>query len=176
TKMGELILLDRYTGRLLLDAEEKPVPASNVPGEEAFPTQAFGQGILVVRQGFDSTGLTNISPEATDYVKGEMRKYRNEGMYTPPSMEGTLTMPATRGGILWGGLSYDRHNHMIYVNANEIPMILQMKKVEETIEEEGISGYAIYMSNCASCHGSNMEGQKNSYPSLRNLEERLSDT
>src|SRR5690606_39762441 len=80
------------------------------------------------------------------------------------------------GGILWGGLSYDRHDHMIYVNANEIPMILQMKKVEETIEEEGISGYAIYMSNCASCHGTDKEGQENSYPSLNNLEAKLRET
>lgn len=176
TKTGELILLDRYTGRPLLNPEEKSVPASNVPGEEAFPTQAFDQGILVVRQEFDSTTITNISPEAADYVKREMRKYRNEGMYTPPSMEGTLTMPATRGGILWGGLSYDRHNNMIYVNANEIPMILQMKKVEEAGEKGALSGYAVYMTNCASCHGSNKEGQKDSYPSLRNLEEKLSDT
>lgn len=176
TKMGELILLDRYTGRLLLDAEEKPVPASNVPGEEAFPTQAFNQGILIVRQGFDSTEVTNISPAATEYVRGEMLRYRNEGMYTPPSMEGTLTMPATRGGILWGGLSYDRHNNMVYVNANEIPMILQMKKVEEAGEAGVLSGYTVYMSNCASCHGTNKEGQKDSYPALNNLEERLSDT
>jgi quinoprotein glucose dehydrogenase len=175
TKMGELILLDRYTGRPLLNSKEKPVPASNVPGEEAFPTQAFDQGILVVRQGFDSTQLTDISPEATDYVRREMRKYRNDGMYTPPSMEGTLTMPATRGGILWGGLSYDRHNHMVYVNVNEIPMILQMKSVEEDVEEGVLSGYAVYMSNCASCHGSNKEGQKDSYPALNNLEERLGD-
>src|SRR5690606_3191119 len=132
------------------------------------------QGILIVRQGFDSTEVTNISPAATEYVRGEMLRYRNEGMYTPPSMEGTLTMPATRGGILWGGLSYDRHNNMVYVNANEIPMILQMKKVEEA-GEGMLSGYAIYMSNCVSCHGTNKEGQKNSYPALTNLEKRRDD-
>ena len=176
TKMGELILLDRYTGRSLGTPKEAAVPASNVPGEQAFPTQAINQGILVVRQGFDSTEITNISAESGDYVKREIRKYRNEGMYTPPSMEGTLTMPATRGGILWGGLSYDRHNNMIYVNANEIPMILQMKKVEEAGEEGVLSGYVVYMSNCASCHGTNKEGQTDSYPALTNLEERLSDT
>lgn len=176
TKMGEIVLLDRYTGRLLTNPNEVAVPASNVPGEEAFPTQVLNQGIPVVRQRFDSTDVTDISAESADYVKQQMRQYRNEGMYTPPSLEGTLTMPATRGGILWGGLSYDRHNNMIYVNANEIPMILQMKKVEEAIAEEGISGYAIYMSNCASCHGINGEGQKDSYPSLTNLTERLSHT
>src|SRR5690554_844849 len=176
TKTGELILLHRYTGLPISDPKEVPVPLSNVPGEEAFPTQATNQGILVVRQGFDSSQVTDISSESTEFVKREIKKYRNEGMYTPPSLEGTVTMPATRGGMLWGGLSYDRRNNMIYVNANEIPMILQMKKVEEVVEEEGISGYAIYMSNCSSCHGSNKEGQKDSYPSLDNLQVRLNDS
>jgi quinoprotein glucose dehydrogenase len=176
TKMGELILLDRYTGRPLGNPKEISVPASTVPGEEAFPTQTVNQGILVVRQGFDSTEVTNISIEAEEYVKREMQQYINGGMYVPPSLQGTLTMPATRGGVLWGGLSYDRHNNMIFVNANEIPMILQMRKVEEAIAEEGISGYAIYMSNCASCHGSDKEGDKDSYPSLNDIDKKLNDS
>jgi quinoprotein glucose dehydrogenase len=176
TKMGELILLDRYTGRPLGNPKEISVPASTVPGEEAFPTQTVNQGILLVRQGFDSTEVTNISIEAEEFVKREMQQYINGGMYVPPSLQGTLTMPATRGGILWGGLSYDRHNNMIFVNANEIPMILQMRKVEEAIAEEGISGYAIYMSNCASCHGSDKEGDKDSYPSLNDIDKKLNDS
>lgn len=176
TKMGELIVLDRYTGLPIGDPEEISVPASTVPGEESFPTQSKNQGIVVVRQGFDSTTVTNISPQAESFVKKEMQGYRNDGMYTPPSLEGTLTMPGTRGGILWGGLSYDPHNQMVYVNANEIPMILQLKKVEEEVLGESSSGYSIYMSNCSSCHGSNKEGLKDAYPSLQDLDGRLSDS
>lgn len=177
TKMGDLILLNRQTGEPLLDVEEQLVPPSYVPGEVAHPTQKIGQGIRVVPQGLDSTYLTTISEEAATFAKEEFRKYRNEGMYTPPSLEGSLTFPATRGGMLWGGLSYDPENHMVYVNANEIPMILQLRNLSgdpengELVSGPG-SGQHIYLSNCSNCHGADRQGMGDAYPALTNLKER----
>ncbi|MDN3686293.1 PQQ-binding-like beta-propeller repeat protein [Cyclobacterium jeungdonense] len=177
TKMGELILLDRETGKPLLDVEEQLVPPSYVPGEVAHPTQKRGHGIQVVPQGLDSTYLTTISEEAAAFAKEEFGKYRNEGMYTPPSLEGSLTFPATRGGMLWGGLSYDPENHMVYVNANEIPMILQLRNLSGDPEAGDVvsgpgSGRYIYLSNCSNCHGANRQGLGEAYPSLTDLKER----
>ncbi|WP_375586346.1 pyrroloquinoline quinone-dependent dehydrogenase [Cyclobacterium xiamenense] len=177
TKMGELILLDRVTGKPLLDLEEQLVPPSYVPGEVAHPTQKIGQGIRVVPQGLDSTYLTTISREAAAYAKNEFRKYRNEGMYTPPSLEGSLTFPATRGGMLWGGLSHDPKSHMVYVNANEIPMVLQLRNLSGDSEEGDMvsgpgSGRYIYLSNCSNCHGANRQGLGEAFPALTNLRER----
>ncbi|MFC4871061.1 pyrroloquinoline quinone-dependent dehydrogenase [Negadavirga shengliensis] len=178
TKMGELIVLDRYTGEPLLDIEEKTVPPSYIPGEVAHPTQKFNQGIQVVPQGLDSTYLTNISDSALAYVKEEFKKYRSEGMYTPPSAEGTITFPATRGGMLWGGASYDPHEQIIYVNANEIPMILQIAKVSQGkfVNEgsENISGYHTYMSNCVNCHGADRGGMAEAYPPLLGIGDKYS--
>ncbi len=176
TKMGELILLDRYTGRPIVNPEEIPVPRSTVPGEEAFPSQLQNQGITIVTQGFDTAKITNISSDAALFIKEELKKYKNEGMYTPPSLEGTIAMPGTRGGVLWGGLSYDHHKNMVYVNANEIPMILKLKKIEqEGLKGESL-GYNLYMSNCSSCHGSNKEGLTDTYPSLQDVGNQLSDS
>lgn len=177
TKMGELIMLDRYTGKPLLQVEERAVPPSHVPGERAHPTQKFNQGIRLVPQGLDSTYLTNISDEANAYAKAEFKKYRNEGMYTPPSIEGTLTMPATRGGSLWGGVSYDADNNIIYANANELAMILQLRRVADTRESEGseISGYHTYMLNCSNCHGADRKGMADAYPSLIGLDRRYGE-
>jgi len=176
TKMGELILLDRYTGEPLLDMQERAVPPSYVPGERAHPTQKFNQGIQLVPQGLDSTYLTNISDEAHNYVKKELKKYRNEGMYTPPSIEGTITFPATRGGSLWGGASYDPHNNRLFVNANELAMILQLKRVApQQAEQISQSGYHTYMLNCSNCHGTDRQGIADAYPTLVGVKEKYSN-
>ncbi|MDO6439145.1 pyrroloquinoline quinone-dependent dehydrogenase [Cyclobacterium sp. 1_MG-2023] len=176
TKMGELIILDRLTGESLMDMEVRNAPPSYVPGEVAHPTQKFNQGIAVVRQGLDSTTLTNISAEANAYVKGEFKKYRNEGLYTPPSLEGTLTNPATRGGMIWGGASYDPDNQMLYVNANEIPMILQLRNISENKEGKSelvkYPGRSTYLSNCSNCHGAELQGLDDAFPSLKGLKDR----
>tara|TARA_R110002124_G_scaffold287328_7_gene473033 strand:- start:103 stop:2247 length:2145 start_codon:yes stop_codon:yes gene_type:complete len=178
TKMGELIILDRITGESLLDMEVKNAPPSYVPGEVAHPSQKFNQGITVVRQGLDSTRLTNISAEANAYAKNEFRKYRNEGMYTPPSLEGTITNPATRGGMIWGGASYDPVNQMLYVNANEIPMILQLRNISENQDGKGLNGMlpgrSTYLSNCSNCHGADLQGLTDAFPSLKNIKDRHS--
>lgn len=176
TKMGELIVLDRLTGEPLMNMEERNVPPSYVPGEVAHPTQKFNQGITVTRQGLDSTMLTNISEEANTYVKEAYKNYRNEGLYTPPSLEGTLTFPATRGGMIWGGASYDPDNQMLFVNANEIPMILQVRNISENQDENGelakYPGKNTYLSNCSNCHGADQQGLGEAFPSLKDVKER----
>jgi quinoprotein glucose dehydrogenase len=176
TKMGELLLLDRYTGAPLLEVEERAVPPSYVPGERTHPTQKFNQGIRLVPQGLDSTYLTNISEEANQYAKAALRKHRNEGMYTPPSIEGTITFPATRGGSLWGGVSYDPHTNRIFANVNELAMILQLKKVlpKQDSDQVSSSGYHTYMLNCSNCHGTDRQGIADAYPALVGLGERYS--
>ncbi|MFD2202790.1 pyrroloquinoline quinone-dependent dehydrogenase [Shivajiella indica] len=175
TKMGELILLDRYTGQPLLPEDKRPVPPSYVPGERAHPSQKFNQGIVLVPQGLDSTYLTDISHEANAFARKEFKKYRNEGLYTPPSIEGTLTMPATRGGSLWGGVSYDPVNNKLYANVNELAMILQLRQVQPAGvgEKAKVSGYHSYMLNCSNCHGADRKGLANVYPSLIGLGERM---
>jgi quinoprotein glucose dehydrogenase len=179
TKMGELIILDRLTGEPLLPAKETLVPGSNVPGEMGHPTQKLNQGILLTPQGLDPDKLTDISPEANAYVREELKKYRNEGMYTPPSLEGTISMPATRGGSLWGGGSYNPHSNIMFLNVNELPMILQLKKVETKSDEKKgnqVSGYTQYMLNCAQCHGADKEGVKGAFPALVDVGSRLDKT
>lgn len=177
TKMGELILLDRYTGEPLMDMEERAVPPSYVHGERAHPTQKFNQGIRLVPQSMDSTYVTNISEEASNYAKAELKKYRNEGMYTPPSIEGTIAIPATRGGSLWGGLSYNPHTNKLYVNANELAMVLQLKKVapQQNADQVAASGYHTYMLNCSNCHGTDRQGIADAYPALVGVAEKYSN-
>ena len=185
TKMGTLIVLDRETGEPLTDNQETPVPASDVPGEQAHPTQPMQSDLVIVEQGLDEDRLTNISPEAQAYARREFAKYRNEGFFTPPSERGTLTMPSTRGGFGWGGASYDPERQVLYATANEVALILKINPVDEaTIERAerhagGIvatvnrEGQKLYLTNCSNCHGAQRQGVPNAFPALTGLRDRL---
>ncbi len=184
TKMGTLIVLDRETGQPLTDNQETPVPASDVPGEQAHPTQPLQSDLMIVEQGLTEDRLTNISPEAQAYARQEFAKYRNEGFFTPPSREGTLTMPSTRGGFGWGGASYNPTSQVLYATANEVALILKINPVEEAIADRTMGhegkltaainqeGKKLYLSNCATCHGAQRQGVPNAFPALTGLRNR----
>lgn len=187
TKMGNLVLLNRETGKPLIKAQELPVPTSEIPGEGNYPTQKVNQGIIITPQGIDENYLTNVSSESHQYALQELKKYRYGEMYIPPSLQGTATLPSTRGGVLWGGASYDAEKDILYVNANEIPLILQVAAVEPQIAETDMEhegqiaggvasrlGKNLYLLNCANCHGADRKGVTNAFPELMALDEKYS--
>ncbi|MDZ4708743.1 MAG: PQQ-binding-like beta-propeller repeat protein [Saprospiraceae bacterium] len=179
TKMGELLVLDRNTGEALLPSVEKPVPPSDIPGEQAFATQPYNQGILLTGQGWDTTDLTTLSDSARNYLKQQTRQYRAQGMYDPPSLNGTIGRPGTRGGMLWGGISFDPQSQTAFANCNDFPMIYQLEKVPseagDDLQHEGASrGQIVYALNCSNCHGADRKGATEAVPSLMGLSKRYS--
>lgn len=174
-KRGDVFLLDRTTGEPLFPVEERSVPQSNVPGEESWPTQPFPtKPEPYVRQGYTAEMLPTRSQEARQYAKKVLRNSRAEGMFTPPSREGTILTPGFRGGSTWGGASFDPATGILYVNASEVPGILKMVPTESDDSEETSPGKSLYTSNCASCHARNLTGNPPEYPSLVDLEDRMS--
>jgi quinoprotein glucose dehydrogenase len=120
TKMGFVFLLDRQTGKPLFGVEERPMPKSDVPGEELWPTQPFPlKPPPLNRQAFTEDQITNLSPEAHAAVLEIWKKSRAGAMYTPPGKQGTIVHPGFRGGILWGGASYDPALNRLFVNSDE---------------------------------------------------------
>jgi quinoprotein glucose dehydrogenase len=108
TKMGFTFVLDRDTGQPTFPVHEVPVPGSTVPGEAAWPTQPVPlKPAPLVRQSLTEADLTNITPEARAHALREFRRYRAGSIYTPPSLQGTLTQPGHLGGAQWHGASYD---------------------------------------------------------------------
>ena len=109
TKQGFAFVFDRVTGRPIWPIEERPVPASDVAGEQAWPTQPFPtkpapfspQGVVARRR----VRPTRRSCKAQ--AQAEMKKYRIGPLYTPPSMDGTLMRPGIIGGANWGGAAFD---------------------------------------------------------------------
>ena len=99
TKQGFVFVFNRETGESLFPIEERKVPASNLPDEEASPTQPFPlKPKPFARQSITEADLTNYSPDDHDSLVKKFRSMRYEGLYTPPDLKGTLQLPGTRGG------------------------------------------------------------------------------
>ena len=132
TKTGLLFLLDRETGRPLFEVEERPVAQDGAPGEKLWPTQPFPvkPGPLCVH-GFDENDATNRTPEAAAKVKAVLRTWRSEGIFTPPSLEGTVVRPGFNGGVLWGGGAYDPERNFLIVNSSENSNLLRLREAEQ---------------------------------------------
>ena len=125
TKQGLIFGFDRQTGRPLWPIEERPVPASDVPGEVASPTQPFPVGMpALVPQGVTLADATDLTPELHDEAVAVMSRLQLGPLYTPPSLKGTLQRPGLEGGADWGGGAFDPDSATLYVKVNDAPEIV----------------------------------------------------
>lgn len=136
TKMGLLFTLDRDTGVPVVPVEERPVPQGGVAGEVLSPTQPFP---LWPRPLSDSTITAEEAWGFTPYDRGacakQIRSARNEGLYTPPSLEGSIEFPFTAGGINWGGAALDPATGRLFVNTSSMLHRITLVPRAETDEE-----------------------------------------
>jgi quinoprotein glucose dehydrogenase len=120
-KTGFVYVLNRDTGAPVFPVEERPVPKSDVPGEAASPTQPFPVSLPAVsRQHVSSDDAWGATPEDRDACRARMAGLRNEGIFTPPSLQGSLVLPAHVGGMNWSGYAYDASRHLLIVNTNNL--------------------------------------------------------
>jgi quinoprotein glucose dehydrogenase len=180
TKTGFLFVLDRETGEPLFPVEERPVPASNLDGEEAWPTQPFPvKPLPYARQHMTRDDLTHFSPGSYDSLLKKFNSMRYEGLFTPPDVRGTLMLPGTRGGSNWGGGAFDPDRAVLYVKSSDSPEIDHIQRVERETERSALSPYsegkALYLRYCANCHGRDRNGDEPLFPSLRNLKDKVNE-
>jgi len=170
TKMGHLFVLDRETGKPLFPVEERPVPQSNIPGEESWPTQPFPPNSLVyAKQSFNLEDLTNLSPDATLAVREKVQNMRLGDIFIPPGTERTMVMPQFNGGTDWGGAAFDPATQNLIVNcSNEVEWISMVKTKPNNELSQYQLGQGLYQTLCSWCHGQgNPNG--NVAPSLQNI-------
>jgi quinoprotein glucose dehydrogenase len=119
TKQGLIFTLDRATGQPVIPVHERPVPQGGAPGERLSPTQPFPElprGLAPMKiSEKDAFGLT---PWDRDACRKLIAGARNEGIYTPPSTQGTILFPFTGGGVNWGGLAFDAGRQVMFVNTS----------------------------------------------------------
>lgn len=144
TKTGMLYILDRETGAPVFPVEERAVPASTVPGEEAWPTQPFPVGIAPLSpHRFSVDQAWGPTPADQAFCRERVAKLRNEGIFTPPSLEGTLVLPSNIGGAHWGGIAVDPGRQLAIVPVNRIIAEVQLIPREEYQRRRNESGYRL---------------------------------
>ena len=129
TKTGYCFVLHRKTGEPLFGVKEVPAPPSSVPGEVPHPTQPVPlKPPALSYTNFTDDLVTNISPEATQYVRGELKKYDHGTEYLPVSLRGTIVTPGFHGGATWSGASADPGAGVLYVNTNNTPYLSRLRE------------------------------------------------
>ena len=124
TKSGFVFLLDRQTGAPLFPVEERPVPASDVPGERAWPTQPFPlRPPPLTPQSLTEADLWDADPAHLHACRKLLRELRNEGPFTPPSVRGTLLYPGPAGAVNWPGGAFEPERRLLFVPVNNIAMV-----------------------------------------------------
>jgi quinoprotein glucose dehydrogenase len=117
SQTGLVFLLDRETGKPLFGVEERPVPASDAEGEKASPTQPFP---------LKPPPLVPHSAKPGAACEAMLNGARNEGIFTPPSVQGTIAVPGNIGGIHWGGFAWDPAAGLLIAPANNLPALVKL--------------------------------------------------
>jgi quinoprotein glucose dehydrogenase len=177
TKLGHLFLLDRDTGQPLFPVEERPVPASDIPGEQSWPTQPFPlKPPAFAQQRLTAAEATDLTPDTRARVLERLASMRTGDIFTPPGRQSTVMLPQFNGGAEWGGAAFDPTTRLLYVNASNeaesIAMIPSVPRENVTLLE---LGRLIYSTVCSSCHGFERVNNPDatSFPSLQSVAERL---
>ena len=165
-----LYVFDRDTGEPIWPIEERPVPKSDMPGEQSWPTQPYPTNPPPhARQSF---GVEDISPylpadEAARFTT-RLRAAKNLGLFTPINYADTVHIPTSNGGVLFGGMASEPATGAVYVVSHDNPGILRLLRPGERIGRGAAPqspGQAVYQQNCQSCHGADRLGS-DSMPAL----------
>ena len=135
TKMGNVFVLDRETGKPLHPVEERPVPQSDVPGEKTWPTQPFSSLPPLVPQKIGPDDAWGLTEEERAQCRTWISSLRAEGMFTPPSLQGSLFVPGNVGGVNWGSAAIDPEHGLLIANTNRLPFALRLIPREKLSSE-----------------------------------------
>ncbi len=148
TKMGMVFVFNRINGEPVYPIEERPVPQGGVEGEHLSPTQPYSSLPPLVSHApiteDDAWGLLYFDKRA---CAKKLAQFRSEGIFTPPSVQGTMMNPSYAGGSNWGGLAWDPNNQIIIATVMELPLWVRLTSREEAkrlqdlgqLDREGLS-------------------------------------
>jgi quinoprotein glucose dehydrogenase len=136
TKMGRVFVLNRLNGKPLIPVEERPAPKTDIPGEEAWPTQP--SGISTIPEGLRPSDAFGISEDDRKWCEDRIKASRSEGIFTPPSLQGTLVFPGNAGGVNWSSSAFDPQQHLLIMNTNHLAMwvkLIEREKLAKAYDE-----------------------------------------
>jgi quinoprotein glucose dehydrogenase len=128
TKQGFVFVLDRDTGKPIWRVEERAVPQGGAEGEQLSPTQPFPTHVpALLPQQISSDDVFGLVPFwDREACRAQVASARNDGLYTPPSTQGTVVFPMTGGGVNWGGAAFDPVRQILYANTTRAIHIVKL--------------------------------------------------
>jgi quinoprotein glucose dehydrogenase len=127
TKTGLVFVLDRDTGKPFLPIEERAVPQGGVEGEILSPTQPFPvKTPPIVPDRLNPADAFGVTLWDRWACKSKLEKLRGDGLFTPPTIAGTLSLPFTGGGANWGSAAYDPTRNLLVINMNNMASYMAM--------------------------------------------------
>jgi quinoprotein glucose dehydrogenase len=145
TKQGFLFVFERKTGEPIWPIEERPVPQSTLPGEHSSPTQPFPtKPPPFADQTFTAADINPLLPdEERATLEARLATSRNEGLFTPPSFEGSIQMPGHNGGANWASSAVDPLNGELYIVSKNLPTLLHAVLSDEEPSARTVTGSVI---------------------------------
>src|SRR5678816_2233829 len=173
SKLTWLYVFDRETGEPIWPIEERPVPRSEMAGEESWSTQPYPTNPPPhSRQSFTVDDISPyLSIEEAETFKKRLAAATNKGLFTPISLNDTVHIPTSNGGVLFGGAASEP-NGAVYVVARDNPGILHLLRPGENASRGGgnapapPAGQVVYQQNCQTCHGADRLGIDGNGPAL----------
>jgi quinoprotein glucose dehydrogenase len=134
TKQGFVFVLDRDTGKPVWPVEERIVPQGGAEGEQLSPTQPFPTHVPpLLSQQISSDDVFGLIPFwEREACRAKVATARNDGLYTPPSTQGSIVFPMTGGGVNWGGAAFDPINQVLYANTTRAIHIVKLIPRDQT--------------------------------------------
>src|ERR1700676_5605839 len=175
TKQGFVFLFDRANGKPLFPVECRNYPPSDVPGEVAVPQQCLPtKPAPFARQLLTENLLSDRTPQVHEWALEKFRAFRSDGQFVPFSVgKDTVVFPGFDGGAEWGGAAADPDTGILYVNANDVAWTGALAENTPSENAEN-TPKALYISQCAVCHGERMAGSPPAIPSLAGIGDRRS--
>lgn len=137
TKMGWLFVFDRETGEPIWPLEEMLAPGTNIPEDEASPTQPVPTlPVAFAGQNIEREDLFGLTPFDKSWCQREFDKMRYEGLYTPPDLREALLFPSALGGGNWGGAAYDAESSTLIIKAENLASRLRLEPKGDRADDE----------------------------------------
>jgi quinoprotein glucose dehydrogenase len=153
-KPGNLSVLDRESGKPVFGVEERPVPKSDAEGEEASPTQPFPLAPPpLVPQHLTADAAWGPTPQDRDACQAQIEKLRSEGIFTPPSVKGTIAFPGNLGGMNWSSGAFDPERQIFVTNVNIFAMEVHLIPRDRYQESEKAAKEGRFRAEVSPQHG-----------------------
>jgi quinoprotein glucose dehydrogenase len=135
TKMGHLFVFHRDSGQPIYPIMERPVPKSDVPGEEASVTQPFPSSEPMVPQGLTADQAWGTDDQQREACREKLKPLRADGMFTPPSTRGMISFPGNVGGVNWGSAAVDTQRQILVANTNHLAFLVRLIPRDEFVNQ-----------------------------------------